>query len=177
MARALCYNLNLCESDNSRKNGCFNACWTICLFECMTRFIANHKMTLSGTDIPECFNHMVIHDDSRRVGSTHTRDRCDSGIVEGWYRFINRKRMSNQCAKHHACNTDYPGWLVGNHPYSTWSRVTRKVCFDRKSSSSSSSSSSSCPCKYHTYITVTYCGSFHVYKLKPTPTCSRYCTT
>ena len=138
----------------------------------MARFTANHKMTLSGTDRPECFNHMVIDDDSRRVGSTFTHDtvRCDSDLAEGWYRFINRKRMSTQCADTHACNTDYPGWLVSGHPSVSWGRVRRKVCFGQKSSSSC--------CSYHTYITVRNCGSFYVYKLKPTPACHlRYCTT
>ena len=136
--------------------------------------IANYKMTLSGTNRPECYNYMVIDDDSRRVGSTHTHDRCDRYLAEGWYRFINGRRMSTQCAKRHACNTDYPGWLVSGHPYSSSSRYSRKVCFGQRSSSSSSS----CPCSYHTYIMVRNCGSFYVYKLKPTPTCHlRYCTT
>ena len=132
------------------------------------QFIANHKMTLSGTDSPECFNYKVIDDDSRRVSSTHTHDRCDSELGEGWYRFI--KHMSSQCAKYHACNTDYPGRLVGTHPSVSAGRVTRQVCFGKKSSSS-------CPCSFHTHITVRNCGSFYVYKLKPTPACSlRYCT-
>ena len=138
----------------------------------MARFIANHKMTLSGTNRQECFNYMAIDDDSRRVYSTHTKDRCDSGLVEGWYRFINGKSMRIQCAKNNACNTDYPGW-ISSHPYHIWSRVTRKVCFGQKSSSSRVR----CPCTYHTYITVTNCGFFYVYKLKPTPKCNlRYCT-
>ena len=134
------------------------------------QFIANHKMTLSGTDRPECFKYMVMDDDSRRVGSTHTQKRCDSQLAEGWYRFINGKHLSNQCAKYHACNTDWPGWLVGAHPSVSAGRVTRQVCFGKKSSSS-------CRCSYYTYITVSNCGSFYVYKLKPTPACSlRYCT-
>ena len=140
----------------------------------MARLIANHKMTLSGINRPECFNYMPIDDDSRRVYSTHTHYRCDSGLVEGWYRFMNGKRMSTQCAKNKACNTYYPGW-ISSHPYSIGSSVGKKVCFGQKSSSSSRVR---CPCTYHTYITVTNCGFFYVYKLKPTPTCNlRYCTT
>jgi len=122
------------------------------------------------TNSAECFHHMVIHDDSRRVGSTHTHHGCDSSLAEHWYRIINGKRMNERCAENHACNTDYPGWLIGGHPSVSAGRVTRKVCFGQKSSSS-------CPCTYYTYITVRNCGSFYVYKLKPTPACNaRYCT-
>ena len=129
-------------------------------------------MTFSGTDIPECFNHMVIDDESRRVSSTYTHLRCDSDLAEGWYRFINKKHMSTQCAKTKACNTGLPGWLVGGHPSVSAGRVRRKVCFGFKSSSS-------CPCSFHNYITVRNCGSFYVYRLQPprTQSCSRYCTT
>ena len=134
------------------------------------RFFLDFKLTFSGTDKPECVRHMVLDDHSRRVGSKHTYDRCDGDLAEGWYRFINGRRMNERCAKHHACSTDDPGWLVGGHPSVSAGRVTRKVCFGQKSSSS-------CPCWSHTYITVRNCGSFYVYKLKPTPACSlRYCT-
>ena len=136
----------------------------------MARFIASRKMTLSGTNRLECFNYMVIDDDSRRVGSPYTTNRCDRDLAVSWYRFINGKRMNTQCVKMRSCNTWRPGWLVGGHPSVSAGRVTRKVCFGYKSSSS-------CYCPYHTYITVRNCGSFFVYKLKPTPTCSRrYCT-
>ena len=125
----------------------------------------------SGTDKPECVRHMLLDDDSRRVGfALNGQHKCDGDLAEGWYRFLNNKRLSDQCAEIHSCSTDYPGWLVGAHPSVSAGRVTRKVCFGRKSSSS-------CPCTYHTYITVRNCGSFHVYKLKPTPKCNlRYCT-
>jgi len=136
----------------------------------MAQFIPNHKITFLGSNIPECFNHMVIDDDSRRVSSEFISDRCDAVLVEGWYRFIKGRRMSDPCAKFHACNTDVPGWLVGGHPSVSAGRVTRKVCFGSKSSSS-------CPCTYHTYIKVRNCGSFYVFKLKPAPECTlRYCT-
>jgi len=118
----------------------------------------------------ECVHHIVIDDNSRRVGSTYTYLRCDIGLPESWYRFINGYRLSDQCAKYKACNAAYPGWLVRGHPSVSAGRVTRQVCFGQKLSSS-------CPCSYHTYITVRNCGSFYVYKLKPTPRCYlRYCT-
>ena len=129
-----------------------------------------HKMTFSGANDQECVHHMMINDDSRRVSSTSTYHRCDSGLAEGWYRFINGRSMSSQCVKVHSCNTNYPGWLVGGHPSVSAGRVTRKVCFGQKRSSS-------CPCTYYTYIMVRNCGSFYVFKLKRTPRCNlRYCT-
>ena len=113
---------------------------------------------------------MVLDDDSRRVGSEWTGYKCDSDLAEGWFRFLNDKHLSEYCAKYHACSTDSPGWLVGGHPSVSAGRVTKKVCFGRKLTYS-------CLCSYHTYITVRNCGSFYVYKLKPTPVCHlRYCT-
>ncbi|KAL9980581.1 hypothetical protein ACROYT_G009187 [Oculina patagonica] len=121
------------------------------------------------TNKPECVRHTVIDDYTRQVNIKHTYDGCDSGLVVGWYRFLNR-RLSESCAEVHKCNTHYPGWLIGGHPLVGQGRVSRKVCFGKKSGSS-------CPCTYFTYITIRNCGSFYVYKLKPTPGCSlRYCT-
>lgn len=128
---------------------------------------------LSGTNKPECAHHMLIDDDTRRVSYGFNTHRCDRYLTVGWYRFLNGRRMSTQCAESHKCDADYPGWLTGGHPSVGQGRVYRKVCFGQKSGSS-------CPCSYSTYITVRNCGSFYVYKLKPTPRPSscdlRYCT-
>ena len=134
-----------------------------------TSHIAN--LIFSGTDRPECVHYMSLDDDSRRVGYVWTGQHiCDNDLAEGWYRFLNNKRLSSQCVKTHSCSTDNAGWLEGGHPSVLAGRVTRKVCFGIKSSSS-------CPCSHHTYIMVRNCVSFYVYKLKPTPTCPlRYCT-
>lgn len=131
------------------------------------------KMTFLGTDKPECVDHTVIDDDTRRVGyKPGTSDKCDNTLAEGWYKFLNGKRMSTRCGEVNYCNTDHTGWLTGGHPSVGHGMVTRKVCFGYKKSMYSS-----CPCTYSTYITVVNCGSFYVYKLKPTPTCDlRYCT-
>ena len=128
-------------------------------------------LIFSGTDKPECVRHMLLDDDSRRVGFVLTaQHKCDGDLTEGWYRFLNNKRLCDQCANVHSCSTYNPGWLEGGHHSISAGRVTRKVCFGRKSSPS-------CPCSNHTYITVRNCGSFYVYKLKPTPACNlRYCT-
>ena len=127
-------------------------------------------MTLSGTLIPECVNYKVIDDDSRGLYAKFIDYRCDRDLAERWYRFINGRRMWDRCTPQYSCNADNPGWLVSTHP-SVWEgRVTRQVCFDKKWTSLTC-------CRYHTYIMVRNCGSFYVYKLKPTPACSlRYCT-
>ena len=138
----------------------------------MARFIPDNKMTFLGTNRLECLNHMVIDDDSRRLhAQSRTHDRCDNGLAQRWYRFIKGRRLGEQCAPTHHCNAYYPGWLVGGHPSVSAGRVTKKVCFDRKWITASC-------CTYHTYIMVSNCGSFYVYKLKPPPECNlRYCTT
>ena len=118
----------------------------------------------------ECVQHTTIDDDTRynnyylNKGSV----KCDRYLAEGWYRFLTRKRMNTNCGySTYYCHTSYPGWLNGNHPSVEEGIVTRQVCFG----------SGSCSCSYATYIKVLNCGSFYVYKLKPTPTCNlRYCT-
>ena len=123
-----------------------------------------------GTDKPECIRHMLLDDDTRRVSSTYTYGRCDNDLAEGWYRFLNGRHMRGTCARYHECNAKYPGWLTGGFPSVSQGRVTRTVCFGRRSGSY-------CPCTYSTYIKVRNCGSSYVYKLKPTPGCYlRYCT-
>ena len=158
--------------DNFRGKEYFNEFHVTVLYSLLECMISTDPNLLSpGTDKPECVHYMMLDDDSRRMGYQWTgQHKCDSDLAEGWYRFINGKRMNEQCAKYHVCNTDNPGWLVGGHPSVSAGRVTRKVCFGQKSSSS-------CPCSFHTYIKVRNCGSFYVYKLKPTPKCHlRYCT-
>ena len=117
----------------------------------------------------ECVKHMIIDDDSRYIGYRDSDDyKCDQYLTEGWYRFVTRQRMNTNCGySKYWCNTKYFGWLNGNHPSVEDGIITRQVCF----------SYSSCSCSYSTYIKVLNCGSFYVYKLKPTPTCQlRYCT-
>ena len=126
----------------------------------------------SGTNEPECILHELLDDDTRRVSYESTTHRCDYNLAdhEGWYRFSNGRHMSTQCAERHKCSTNYPGWLTGGHPSVSQGRLTRKVCFGRKSGSY-------CRCLYPKYITVRNCGSFYVYKLKPIQGCQlRYCT-
>ena len=118
----------------------------------------------------ECVQYNTIDDDTRYYDfyQSDGNYKCDRYLHEGWYRFITRQRMNTNCGRSsHYCKTDYLGWLNGNHPSVEEGIVTRQVCFD----------SSSCSCNYNTYIKILNCGSFYVYKLKPTPTCNlRYCT-
>ena len=123
----------------------------------------------SGSDKPECAHHMTIADDTRRISSSYTGNgyKCDNNLVEGWYRFLYGRSMYTSYGYSSGyCNTKYQGWLNGGHPSVDDGIVTRQVCFYYSSS-----------CHYPTYIKVRNCGSFYVYKLKPTPTCNlRYCT-
>ena len=71
--------------------------------------------------------------------------------------------------------------LQGSHPSVEDGVVTRKVCFSYYQTGYRrygyhQQSVSEC-CKYSTFIKVRNCGSFYVYKLKPTANSScRYCT-
>ena len=121
-------------------------------------------------DHQECIRHVIIDDDTRQVDYEDDQHKCDSNLAEGWYRFANGKHFNSKCARYHYCDTENPGWLIGAHPQPEEGRVSRRVCFGR-------SAAPSCSCVYQTDIMVRNCGSFYVYKLKPTPACSlRYCT-
>ena len=80
------------------------------------------------------------------------------------------------------CDAYNQGSLQGSHPSVEDGVVTRKVCFSYYQQIRSygyhygQQTISKC-CKYSTFIEVRNCGSFYVYKLKPTPYNScRYCT-
>ena len=118
----------------------------------------------------ECVEHRTIDDDSRSHRySASDNNKNDRYLPEGWYRFVTRTRMNTKCVTsgNNYCNTAYIGYLSQNHPSVEEGIVTRQVCF---------SYPSYC-CRYSTYIKVLNCGSFYVYKLKPTPVSwARYCT-
>jgi len=119
-------------------------------------------------DKPECVRYTAIVDETRDVKNYNNYFwKNDRNLAEGWFRFVSGKRMNTKCANHNYCQTGYIGWLNGKHPSVEEGRVTRRVCF--------SYTTSSC-CNYQTYIKVLNCGSFYVYKLKPTPQNNlRYC--
>lgn len=106
-----------------------------------------------------------VHDRSS-TGS----EKCDSAIVEGWYRFNSTAgtRMPDYCMNMYMCNTHASGWLNGTHPTLQEGAVNRTVCFHW---------SSDC-CLWSTTIMVRNCGPFFTYKLVHPGHCYlRYCVT
>ena len=75
------------------------------------------------------------------------------------------------------CDALNAGSLQGSHPSVEEGVVSRKVCFGYYQSRYryGQKQINNC-CKQSIYIKVRNCGSFYVYKLKPTPYNSRYCT-
>ena len=125
----------------------------------------------SGTDKPECVRHMTIDDPTRYYANSYSSFggiKCDRDLAEGWYKFLNRRMATGAGYSFGYCDTKYQGWLIGEHPSVGDGIVSRYVCFYYSSNN----------CRYSVYIKVRNCGSFYVYKLKPTPNCnSRYCTS
>ena len=75
------------------------------------------------------------------------------------------------------CDASNQASLQGSHPSVEEGVVSRKVCFGYYQSRYryGQRQINTC-CKQSIYIKVRNCGSFYVYKLKPTPYDSRYCT-
>ena len=65
------------------------------------------------------------------------------------------------------CGTDWSGWLDGAHPTMEDGEVENTVCFSDRSTG----------CKYTRDIFVKNCGSYFIYKLRPTACNARYCGT
>ena len=96
-------------------------------------------------------------------------NKCDRDLAEGWYKFLNRQMTASHGYGNRYCDARAQGYLKGGHPSVGHGIVTRKVCFYLSGYGS---------CYNPVYIKVRNCGSFYVYKLKPTPNCDlRYCTT
>ena len=126
----------------------------------------------SGTDKPECIRHTTIDDPTRYIAYGNGNfggNKCDSDLTEGWYKFLNRHMYTSYGYGNQHCDTRAQGWLKGGHPSVGDGIVSKQVCFYHSSYGS---------CYRSVYIKVRNCGSFYVYKLKPTPTCNlRYCTS
>ena len=147
----------------------------ICL--CFQHFSSFFKYYFVGTSAPECFNFMTLDDSTRKTGQKTGKYNNDNYLKYGWYRFITGIQMpsrsssssSSYCSSYGNCDTGYQGVLIGSHPSSMSSgRAYLKVCFGY--------SGNCCYSGYSKYIYVRNCGSFYVYKLRPTCSNCRYCT-
>ena len=99
----------------------------------------------------------------------------DHYLLEGWYAFITGKEMSTHCCYQDGhCNTYYQGWLTGSHPTVDDGIVSRQVYFGYHYKHRVNFYKY----RYSITIKVRNCGTFYVYKLKPTPASgtTRYCT-
>lgn len=148
--------------------------WFVCAFNTFHLFL---NIILIGTSAPECFNFMPLDDSTRKTDHKTGKYKYDNNLKYGWYRFITGYQMpsrsssssSSYCNSYGNCDTAYQGVLVGSHPSSMSSgRAYLKVCFGY--------SGNCCSSSYSTYIYVRNCGSFYVYKLRPTCSSCRYCT-
>ncbi|CAH3194927.1 unnamed protein product, partial [Porites evermanni] len=121
--------------------------------------------------ISECQNYGSLNSHNRKITYSYSiGNYCDGGIGPGWFRFERSAgtRMPTSCPPKNRCGTHATGWLNGGHPTVAEGQVSRTVCFHW---------SSSC-CDWSTNIKVRNCGSYYVYYLNDTPTCSlRYCGT
>ena len=118
----------------------------------------------------ECRSYGTLNNADRKITYGNPHGYCDNGIGSGWFRFQGSAgtRMPTSCPPTHRCNAYATGWMNGGHPTEAEGQVSRQVCFHW---------SSSC-CYWSTTIYARNCGSFYVYYLSDTPTCSlRYCGT
>ena len=92
--------------------------------------------------------------------------------LSGWYRFSGGAgtQMAEACPKMYSCSTNSSGWLNGTHPTVAEGIVQRKVCFSQRVSQFLNDC-----CNHSKNISVRNCGTFHVYRLDPPDSYSRYC--
>jgi hypothetical protein len=117
----------------------------------------------------ECKVYTVLdgRDRLRSVPTNKTNVKCDSGKLDGWYRFVGNAgtQMATSCVTKMHCGTHAGGWMTGIHPSQSEGIVSRKACF-----------SWSVCCERSRMIRVRNCGSFFVYDLSPVLHCNlRYC--
>ena len=121
----------------------------------------------------QCYDYHNLSDADRKssyVTPTSGPVFCDDTLLDGWYRFVGDAgtKMPTTRVPAFRCGTDWSGWLNGAHPTVGDGKVIRKVCFSNRDTG----------CRSMTYIFVTNCGSFYIYKPSQPPVCdSRYCGT
>eukprot|EP00795_Rhopilema_esculentum_P001206 gene1206-15572_t len=136
---------------------CVERCSILSGYECIVSTECNSYTTLTSAD--------------RNINYIDGTTSCDSSLTLGWYRFMGSagNMMYTSCppgyGTDYRCQTHGGGWLNGAHPSTSEGIVERTVCF----------AWSGC-CGLSNVIRVKNCGSYYVYELKPTTSCSyRYC--
>ena len=95
---------------------------------------------------------------------------CDRAFASGWYRFVSYtgENMPIQKVDQMRCGTVHPIWMKGSRPTVTEGTVNRKACINFYDMQNG--------CLSTLDIKVRNCGSFFVYYLGPTHSCSlAYC--
>eukprot|EP00794_Sanderia_malayensis_P014995 gene14995-16541_t len=126
---------------------------------------------LSAYISPSCTSYSSLTEANRNVnapssGTTY----CDSGLSLGSYRISGSAgvKIPTSCVAGASCTTHGAGWIATPEPTQADGVVIRKVCF---------SYSNNC-CFHNKMVRVRNCGSYFVYELVSTGSCShRYCGT
>merc|ERR1711862_110962 len=161
----------------------------------MQEKLDNHTALQKILMLHQCKNYKTLTDSSRRFdfidptlkydpdkafcdkenGFTHRRPASSDWHGKAWYRVLNDAgtqlnenayTIVKNSANHGTCGTYYGSHMIGGHPMTPGTTVTRKICLKTNCSSSSSH-----------YIQVTNCFGYFVYELVGMNHCSRrYCT-
>ena len=117
---------------------------------------------------PACNSYSPLTTSDRLVSYATSSAKCDSGLGNKWYRFVENAgtSMPEICPPRRRCSANAPGWLNGKHPTVEEGEVTRTVCFQY---------GASC-CYWSKHVKVFNCSGFYVYKLPNVGGCYlRYC--
>ena len=133
-----------------------------------------YHVGLVGKKYPGCIQYQWLMEYNRHYNyHSSTNRKCDQ-YLSGWYRFGGPAgtQMYASCrSSRYYCNSDYPGYLNGNHPGPNDGIVSRQVCFYYYGYNNC--------CYWSKSIKVINCGGlYYVYELNGTPGCTmRYCST
>ena len=121
-----------------------------------------------------CQNYTSLTDADRKTSFVTQSRKSDSGLVPGWFRFEGEAgtKMPTSCPDPYRCNTEYAGWLKGDHPKKINQSTSERVCFRNPRWRQKC-------CPWYINIKVINCGSYYVYYLKNVPTFwiyGRYCS-
>ena len=134
---------------------------------------------ISCISAPQCYEHYILSEDSRRNTFSNPDGFEALGDKEGqsytspmwrgpgFYRFVEPAgtQMPETFPGDYHCGTMAAGRLNGKHPTELGIEVEMEACFDWESVT----------CRYEHSITVTQCNGFHVYYLENTTGYLRYC--